>query len=261
MNSSPKSPLTFAITGGAAGIGAALAEKLTERGDRAISIDIHSAEINVDLSTDEGCREMVRLLKAAAPAGLDGFVACAGVGPHIKPFSLIDRINYFGAVSSVEQALPLVEKKRGAIVLVSSNSAPLPGLNELHIDLLVDGKKAEACELVDTLDGHNAYAGSKRALVRWMRKHSADYMKRGVRMNAVAPGMTKTALTDQVMEDEIYGNAMKSFAKTIPYGSVATPDMIADTMLFLLDPASRFVCGSVLLVDGGQDALLREDPF
>ena len=54
---------------------------------------------------------------------------------------------------------------------------------------------------------------------------------------------------------------MREFAKSIPYGEVATPDMIADAMIFLLDPVSRFVCGSVLVVDGGQDALLREDPF
>ncbi|MCB1615671.1 MAG: SDR family oxidoreductase [Pseudomonadales bacterium] len=251
----------YAITGGASGIGAALSEKLQARGDKVISIDILRADINVDLSGREGCEAMSQKLAELSPEGLDGFVACAGVGPHIKPFSLIDQINYFGAIASVEHTLPLLERKHGSIVLVSSNSAPLPGLNESHIDLLLSGDEQKACELIATLDGHNAYAGSKRALVRWMRKQSAHYMKKGVRMNAVAPGMTKTALTDQVFEDELYGKAMREFAKSIPYGEVATPDMIADAMIFLLDPVSRFVCGSVLVVDGGQDALLREDPF
>ena len=69
------------------------------------------------------------------------------------------------------------------------------------------------------------------------------------------------ALTDKVFADEQYGQAMRDFQQILPYGEMASPDMIAEAMLFLLDPASRFVCGSVLFVDGGHDALLRPDEF
>ena len=80
-------------------------------------------------------------------------------------------------------------------------------------------------------------------------------------MNVVAPGMTETPLTDKVFDDADFGAAMNEFKKTIPYGEMASPDMIADAMLFLLDPASRYISGSVLFVDGGHDALLRPDQF
>jgi NAD(P)-dependent dehydrogenase (short-subunit alcohol dehydrogenase family) len=94
-----------------------------------------------------------------------------------------------------------------------------------------------------------------------MRRKSPALMGEGVRMNAVAPGMTETPLTDKVFADKDFSAAMLEFEKSIPYGEMATPDMIADTMLFLLDPVSRYVCGAVLFVDGGHDALLRADQF
>ena len=80
-------------------------------------------------------------------------------------------------------------------------------------------------------------------------------------MNVVAPGMTATPLTDKVFDDADFGGAMAEFQKSIPYGEMASPDMIADTMLFLLDPASRYVSGAILFVDGGHDALLRPNDF
>ena len=196
-----------------------------------------------------------------APDGLDGFVACAGLPPVAKPFSLITKVNYFGAIVLIEGLADLVAMKKGAIVAVGSNSASMPGLDEDHIQALLSGDEDKSCALVENLDGHNAYAGSKNALIRWVRRKCPELMGAGVRMNVVAPGMTETPLTDKVFEDGDYGAAMLEFKKSIPYGQMATPGMIADTMLFLLDPASRYVCGAVLFVDGGHDALLRADQF
>ncbi len=251
----------FAMTGGATGIGAALKETLRARGDQVIVVDLKDADIDADLSTEEGRTKAISGIKQLAPQGLDGFVACAGLPPVAQPLSLITRVNYFGATVLIEALVDLVAMKKGAIVVVSSNSTTLPGLNEEHIETLLSGDEDKACALVETLDGHNAYAGSKNALTRWMRRNAPTFMEKGARMNAVAPGMTITPMTNRVLADENYGPAMRDFSKTIPYGEMASPDMIADSMLFLLDPASRFVCGSVLFVDGGQDALLRADAF
>jgi len=251
----------YAMTGGATGIGASLKEKLRERGDTVIVVDLKDADIDADLSTAEGRQAAIDGIRERAPEGLDGFIPCAGLPPVATPFSLIDKVNFFGTTVLVEALSDLLAKKQGAIVAVSSNSAPLPGLNEQHIETLLGGDEAKACELIETLDGHNAYAGSKNALARWVRRKAPILMEQGVRMNAVAPGMTVTPLTDRVLDDENFGSAMRDFSKTIPFGEMASPDMIADTMLFLLDPAARFVCGSILFVDGGQDALLRADQF
>jgi len=251
----------FAMTGGATGIGASLKEKLRARGDSVIVVDLRDADINADLSTTEGRQRAIDGIKVLAPEGLDGFVACAGLPPVAKPFSLITKVNFFGAKVLIEGLVDLVAMKKGAIVAVGSNSASMPGLDEQHIEALLSGDEGKACNLVDTLDGHNAYAGSKNALSRWVRRTCPELMRRGVRINVVAPGMTKTPLTDKVFNDDDFGGAMTEFQKSIPYGDMASPDMIADTMVFLLDPASRYVSGAVLFVDGGHDALLRPDQF
>lgn len=251
----------YAMTGGATGIGASLKEKLRDRGDSVIVVDLHDADIDADLSTAQGRQSAIEGIRGMAPAGLDGFIACAGLPPVAKPFSLITKVNYFGATVLIEGLTDLVVMKKGAIVVVGSNSASMPGLDEDHIQALLSGDEDKSSALVEHLDGHNAYAGSKNALIRWVRRKCPELMGAGVRMNVVAPGMTATPLTDKVFEDQDYGAAMLEFKKSIPYGDMATPEMIADTMLFLLDPASRYVCGAVLFVDGGHDALLRADPF
>jgi NAD(P)-dependent dehydrogenase (short-subunit alcohol dehydrogenase family) len=252
---------TFAMTGGATGIGASVKDALRLRGDVVIVADIKDADIVADLSTAEGRKSAIDGIARLAPDGLDGFIGCAGIGPNVKPPSIVDRVNFFGAVAVLEGIAEQVAQRSGTMVAVSSNSATLPGLNEEHIDALLTGDEEKACALVYTLDGHNAYAGSKNALAKWVRRNAPDYMRRGIRLNAVAPGMTLTPLTASVFEDETLGQAMRDFTQTIPYGSMATPDMIAEAILFLLDPAARFISGSILFVDGGQDALLRPDQF
>ncbi|NIB40897.1 SDR family oxidoreductase [Pseudomaricurvus alkylphenolicus] len=252
---------TFAMTGGATGIGAAVKEKLRAEGHRVIVIDLKDADVVADLSKPQARGKALEQVADLAPEGLDGFIACAGLGPHVQPASLIDRVNFFGAVATIEAAMDLLKKKNGVVVAVGSNSSVLPGLDQNHVQALLDGDEERACELVDTLDGQNAYGGSKNALTRWVRQQAPALMKQGVRMNAVAPGMTTTPLTDRVFEDETYGQAMRDFSQMIPCGEIASPDMIADAILFLLSPASRYVCGSVLFVDGGQDALIRPDCY
>lgn len=252
---------TYALSGGATGIGAAVKQKLRERGDRVIVIDIKDADIQVDLSTVEGRQQAVERVQSMAPEGLDGLVPCAGLGPHVKPPELITRVNFFGSVGLIQGLRPLLEQRKGCVVAISSNSASLPGYPPEYIKALLALNETEACQLVSSMDGQSAYGGSKYALAVWMRKQSSKYMRSGVRMNAVAPGITRSAMTDGVFQDPVWGEAIRQFNEMTPCGDMATPDMIADAILFLLDPASRFVCGSVLFVDGGTDALLRAENF
>lgn len=251
----------FAMTGGASGIGAAIRQGLQQQGHDVIVVDIHDADIVADLASREGRQQAIQALRSKAPAGLDGFVPCAGLGPNVKPHSLIARVNFFAAVELIEGVRDLVALKQGRIVVISSNSASMPGLNEAYIKLLLERDEEGAATLVDTLDGHNAYAGSKCALTRWMRKAAVQYAGEGIRMNAIAPGITRTALTDQVLEDPELGPVMKDFGATVPTGSIAVPQQIAPAALFLLGKDAEFICGSVLFVDGGHDAMLRPDAF
>jgi NAD(P)-dependent dehydrogenase (short-subunit alcohol dehydrogenase family) len=247
------------MTGGATGIGAALREQLREQGDTVIVVDIREADIVADLATAEGRRAAVAGLVAAAPDGLDGFIPCAGLGTHVKPPALIGAVNYFGAVATIEGVRELVAKRRGSILVVSSNSAPMMQPDNPFVEACLAGDEQAALALLE--DGHTAYAGSKRALTQWMRRHVNEYAAGGVRLNAVAPGITRTRMTEEVSQDPDLGDSIRQFEAMTPVGGSAEPAQIASAMRFLLGPGADFICGAVLFVDGGTDALLRPDAF
>ncbi len=250
---------TYAMTGGATGIGAALKEQLRADGHTVIVVDIKDADVVADLSTAEGRQAAVDGVAAAAPDGLDGFIPCAGLGNNVKPSSLIAAVNYFGVTATVEGLKDLVAKKNGTVLIVSSNSAPMVEAGNPFVEACLSGDEAAALELAT--DGHIAYMGSKRAITQWMRRNTSAYAAEGVRLNAVAPGITRTPLTDAVSEDPEFADAIKQFEAMTPLGGAAQPEQIASTMKFLLSPAAEFICGVILFVDGGTDAMLRPDSF
>ncbi|MGD9021785.1 MAG: SDR family oxidoreductase, partial [Lysobacterales bacterium] len=164
-------------------------------------------------------------------------------------------------VDTVEGLKDLVAKKRGCVLIVSSNSAPMIATGDPFVQACLGGDEGIACAEVETRDGHTAYAGSKRAVSVWMRRNVVAYARDGVRLNAVAPGITMTPLTEQVLADEKLGRVMKEFGETVPWGGTAQPAQIANVMRFMLSAQADFVCGSVFFVDGGSDAMLRNDDF
>ncbi len=251
----------FAITGGATGIGAELARQLLAQGDRVISVDIKEGDIIADLATEAGRRSAVNGIHEMAPGGLDGFIPCAGLPPVARPLSLIARVNYFAVAETVEGLKDLIAKKRGSVLIVASNSAPMITTEDPFVQACLRGDEAAACSEVESRDGHTAYAGSKRAITLWMRRRVVEYARAGVRLNAVAPGITMTPLTERVYADKELGGIMKKFGETVPWGGTAEPSQIANVMRFMLSAEANFVCGSVFFVDGGSDAMLRNDDF
>ena len=152
-------------------------------------------------------------------------------------------------------------KKKGTVLLVSSNSAPMVPTDDQYVQDCLEGDEEKACAGIDGRDGHTAYAGSKRALTIWMRRNVVDYAAEGIRINAVAPGITQTPLTDRVFADEQLGAVMKEFGESVPLGGMAQPSHIASVMKSMLGEECSFVCGSVFFVDGGSDAIMRTDDF
>lgn len=252
---------TFAMTGGATGIGAELKRQLQAAGDKVISVDIKEGDIIADLSTPEGRQTAIDGVRSMAPDGLDGFIPCAGLPPVAKPLSLIAKVNYFAVIATVEGLRDLLEKKKGSVLFVSSNSAPMIPADDSYVQACLAGDEEGACTEIDGRDGHTAYAGSKRAVTIWMRRNVVAYAKAGVRLNAVAPGITNTPLTEQVLADEQLGQVMKEFGETVPMGGTAQPSQIANVMRFVLSDEADFVCGSVFFVDGGSDAMMRNEDF
>ena len=114
-------------------------------------------------------------------------------------------------------------------------------------------------ELAASLDGFNAYTGSKLALTRWVRRSAPEWAKDGIRLNAVAPGMTKTAMLEEALNSELFGKSLRNLE--MPIGRYAEPEEVAECILFLLSEKASACCGAVLFADGGTDVTLRPDSF
>ncbi len=253
---------TYALTGGATGIGAAIKESLRAAGHDVIVIDLRDADVAADLSTPAGRDAAIAGIRERAADGLDGLIPCAGLGPHVDDKSLIVKVNYFGAVAVTEGVRDLLEKRRGSVVMISSNSAPM-GHDDAYFECLMAGDEAGACARIAAMgnDGQAAYGGGKFALACWLRRNSQNWAQAGVRLNAVAPGFTSTPLTDAGLEDPQFGGLMKDFVDSIPIGRAGLPEDIAAGVRYLLSEDAGFVVGSILFIDGGHDALFRPDQF
>lgn len=252
---------TIAVTGSASGIGAAIRARLEHDGAIVIGIDLRDAEVIADLSRPEYRVAAIAGIERRA-AALDGLVACAGLGPHVADHAAIVSVNYFGAERLLDGLRPALARAAApAAVVISSNSTTMPGAETALVDVCLSGDESAARELATTLAGHEVYAGSKLALTRWLRRTAprSEWAGAGIRLNAVAAGPVQTPLLQGGLDHPVYGPAIRGFP--VPTGGPGAPDDIAAAVAFLLGPEARYVCGSVLFVDGGTDALIRGDRY
>jgi NAD(P)-dependent dehydrogenase (short-subunit alcohol dehydrogenase family) len=251
----------IAVTGSASGIGRAVCAKLAAEGRTVIGVDVRDADVVADLSTDGGRRAAIRGVLAASAGKLEGFVACAGLGPATAASPTIVSVNYFGAVEVLDGLKDaLVAGAPAAAVVVSSNSATtVPGVSEELVASMLDGDEGSARWGAEDVDATTAYAASKLAVARAVRRRAPTWASEGVRLNAVAPGAVDTPLLQATLADAELGPLVRAFP--IPVERFGKPTEVADAIAFLLGPAASFCCGSILFVDGGTDALVRPDTF
>ncbi len=158
---------TVAVTGSASGIGAAVRVRLEAAGDRVIGIDLRDAEVVADLSGRPGRAAASQAITAACGGRLDGFAACAGVGPHVRTRELIPGVGYFGAVELLDSLLgALTAGHQPGAVVIASNSAGLIPPDEALLDALMAGDEEAAARAAAVLDGVTVYGVTKRALTR-----------------------------------------------------------------------------------------------
>lgn len=100
--------------------------------------------------------------------------------------------------------------------------------------------------------GQGVYAATKSGLIQLLRTAAAEFGPRGVRCNAVAPGIVATPLTAQIRADEAWSAA---YASKSALGRWAEPSEIAGAVVFLASDAASYVTGSCLMVDGGWTAV------
>ncbi len=249
---------TFLITGSASGIGAALKQRLEDKGHKVIGVDLRNAEIEADLSKPEGRRAMVDAASALAPEGLHGVLAGAGLS-HPTPTTL--SINYFGAVATLEGLRPLLAKtERPRAVAICSTAAILP-INESVMAACHAGDEALALERIAE-NPQLAYSTSKRSLALWLRKAavSPEWGGKGILLNGIGPGVVETPMTAQILKDE---EMLKAIARSNPMAvqGYAKPWEIAELIDYLLNFEGHYMLGQIIYNDGGSDAFLRPDVF
>ena len=256
----------YAVTGGSSGIGAAVVELLKKDGNEVINIDLKNGDICANLATVEGRQATIDGLYERCPDGLDGIVCNAGVSGSCGNYELVISLNYFGTVKLARGVYELLKKKHGSVVVTVSNTIS-QGTGRMDIvDLLNNvGDEQRIRSIVSTLGtanqtvGQSMYMATKYALARWVRRISASWAANGVRVNAVAPGNVRTAMTDSLSDAAKY--AVSALPIPVRYGSDALmdPSEIAESMKFLLSDAARGVNGIILFTDGGTDALLNSE--
>jgi 3-oxoacyl-[acyl-carrier protein] reductase len=212
---------TALITGGASGIGAASARRLSRDGYRVCVVDRQESDADLEITRD--VRDPAAAEEAVkACERVDALVCCAGVGAG--EWDEILATNLTAAHRFIAAASPGFKAQgSGRVVLVSSTQA------------------------LRARRGLQAYAASKAGLLGLMRAAARDLGPHGVTVNAVAPGLVETAMTAAV-PDEIKARLKDETC----LGRIARPEDVASVIAFLCSDDARHVTGEVIRVDGGQ---------
>lgn len=251
---------TIAVTGSQAGMGLAIRRRLEETDHRVIGVDLsgHGAEVEADLSNEQGRQTAVAAIVAESDGKLDGLVCNAGVDN--ENIELVFGVNFWGVVDLLTGLQPMLARtgKGAAVVNVSNSIHITPNIPLEPVEALVEGNTMLARRLLQTRP-QLAYQVSKFALARWLRRQAATDMwaGSGITLNGICPGAVMTDLLQKDLKDPRKRDAILGLPR--PIGEFATPEAVGDLVEFLLSPRARFVVGQLIMIDGGQEAYFRRD--
>jgi NAD(P)-dependent dehydrogenase (short-subunit alcohol dehydrogenase family) len=240
------------VTGGGSGIGRAICLSLAEAGANVAILDIdfnaasHVASQIRTLSAEAlPVRASVSDPEAIAKAfteidgqwgGVDILINNAGVSANKPSLDLAQRdwlrvidINLNGVFYCCQEAgRRMVDQGFGSVVNIGSIYSIVAAPNRL------------------------AYCATKAAVGMMTKVLAVEWAQSGIRVNAIAPGYVNTQLTAELVEQGRLDLA--AIAKRTPFSRLATPEEIADAVLFLVSEKAAFITGQVLAVDGGWTA-------
>jgi NAD(P)-dependent dehydrogenase (short-subunit alcohol dehydrogenase family) len=231
------------VTGGGAGIGAATVAAFHAEGAKVVAADISGREADIAAQLGGNCfavhadvsqaSDVQRMVAAAIErfgrldvlhnnAGIDA-PACDTGEYSEEAFDRVWAVNGRGVFLGMRYAIPaMLESGGGSIINTASVASAV------------------------VFPGKIAYCAAKGAVTMLTRTTAVEYAARGIRVNAICPGMTKTGhhhlLPRQLIEDVLGAT---------PMGRVAQPSEIADLTVYLASDESRFVTGASVVIDGG----------
>ena len=239
------------VVGGASGMGAATAALVAELGAEVCVMDVQEAPNAPGASMQMDLRDPASIDRALAEVGgpIHALFSCAGVaGP---PFSGVEvmTINFIGQRHLIEQAIARDLLPNGAAIVAIASigglgwDRNLATINEfLDID---DFDKAQAW--IEANPEHAHYGFSKQVFITYCKRRAIDLIRRGIRINATAPGPTLTPLMDATPEWQAFVPEFEQF--TASKGSSA--EQQAPLLAFLNSDAAQYVSGQVLCADLG----------
>lgn len=237
--------LRVVVTGGASGIGAAIAARLRAEGAKVAVLDRDpsAADADValaaDVTDDAGVRAAVAEA-ARALGGIDVVVNNAGIGaqgtvadnPDDEWMRVLD-VNVVGMARVTRAALPFLRESDAASVVNVSSIAATAGLPARVL-----------------------YSASKGAVLAMTRAMAADHVREGIRVNAVTPGTADTPWVQRLLSVASDPAAERAaLAARQPHGRLVSADEVAAAVAYLAGRGARSTTGIALAVDGGMDAL------
>ena len=238
------------VTGAGSGFGRGIAEAFAEEGAKVIVADIHATRasdvaagigsravpVTVDVTVKSHVEQMMRATMSAF-GGIDILVNNAGITHKNQSlmtvtedeFDRIYAVNVKSIYLTTLAVVPEMEKRGGGSIINTASTAglrPRPGLTW--------------------------YNGSKGAVITLTKSMAAELAPRNIRVNAINPVIGETGMLEDFMGAPDTAENRARFLAGIPLGRMSKPSDIANAALFLADPASNFVTGVAIEVDGGR---------
>ncbi|MCW3063759.1 MAG: short-chain dehydrogenase [Solirubrobacterales bacterium] len=221
------------VVGGASGIGRATADELAARGWRVVVADLRPPSDVASLPLDVRDAEAVR-------AAVEDFATHCGSPWTVVYAAGTARVTPLADITAREWELVLAVNLTGAFNVVQSCARALAGEGSVTLLSSIDSRSPVA--------GLTHYCAAKAGLEALVRSAALELGSRGIRCNAVAPGVVRTPLMEPMLAQP---GVSESFVDGTPLGRIAEGADIAAAVAFLASPAARWITGTCLTVDGG----------
>jgi NAD(P)-dependent dehydrogenase (short-subunit alcohol dehydrogenase family) len=243
------------VTGAASGNGHAIASRFLADGARVVAVDVGAdgLERAAEGWGEHGDRILCVTADVSDPTGME-----AAVATPVERFGRLDVLINNAGISGNQQATtvhetPIEEFDRVMAINVRGVfigcRAALPGMLEQGGGIIVN--IASVAGLV-AFPGRAAYSTSKSAVIGLTRSIAADYAARGIRCNAVCPGMIDTPMTRWRLEQP---DLRAQVLERIPQREIGEASDVAGAVAFLAGPDARYFNGAAVVLDGGYTSI------